>query len=315
MDKSVPGPRIDPRPPAQKSDTLPLDHQSADSCTNSSIMKRTNPQGMVVNLRRGNVKTPWGIRIVGGVDLDTPFVVTRVQAGSPADGELQRGDLIKKIGDYDARDLRHEDAQNLFKSAGNTISLAVKRSVVGQTYGPTYTPFQESVGGDAATTFAQEVFQSPSTSTLNKSASVVFPPPLPSSHQNLARPHSTALLQTWANPEEEDTSLSNQCGRDAEEIILEIIYPHCRERRVRKNNVEKTTLNRPDHDSNLDLPVINRPGQQESDATEAGRLTHLVGVWSRYMEDGDGYSLMASRRVCGVLGEPALTPVTLTVVD
>nr|CAD7575050.1 unnamed protein product [Timema californicum] len=183
---------------------------SADSCTNSSIMKRTNPQGMVVNLRRGNVKTPWGIRIVGGVDLDTPFVVTRVQAGSPADGELQRGDLIKKIGDYDARDLRHEDAQNLFKSAGNTISLAVKRSVVGQTFGPTYTPFQESVGGDAATTFAQEVFQSPSTSTLNKSASVVFPPPLPSSHPNLARPHSTTLLQTWANPEEEDTSLSNQ---------------------------------------------------------------------------------------------------------
>nr|CAD7196403.1 unnamed protein product [Timema douglasi] len=185
---------------------------SADSCTNSSIMKRTNPQGMVVNLRRGNVKTPWGIRIVGGVDLDTPFVVTRVQAGSPADGELQRGDLIKKIGDYDARDLRHEDAQNLFKSAGNTISLAVKRSVVGQTFGPTYTPFQESVGGDAATTFAQEVFQSPSTSTLNKSASVVFPPPLPSSHPNLARPHSTTLLQTWANPEEEDTSLSNQVG-------------------------------------------------------------------------------------------------------
>ncbi|CAG2057531.1 unnamed protein product [Timema podura] len=140
--------------------------------------------------------------------LSCPLTV--VQAGSPADGELQRGDLIKKIGDYDARDLRHEDAQNLFKSAGNTISLAVKRSVEGQTFAPTYAPFQESVGGGAATTFSQEVFQNPSTSTLNKSASVVFPPPLPSSHPNLARPHSTTLLQTWANPEEEDSSLSNQ---------------------------------------------------------------------------------------------------------
>nr|CAD7443386.1 unnamed protein product [Timema bartmani] len=255
---------------------------SAVSCTHSSIMKRTNPQGMVVNLRRGNVKTPWGIRIVGGVDLDTPFVVTRVQAGSPADGELQRGDLIKKIGDYDARDLRHEDAQNLFKSAGNTISLAVKRSVEGQTFAPTYAPFQESVGGGAATTFSQEVFQNPSTSTLNKSASVVFPPPLPSSHPNLARPHSTTLLQTWANPEEEDSSLSNQVQylrllqtkRDEEGIVLEIIYPHCRKRRVRKK-LGKTTLSRPDYDSNLDLPVINRPVQRESDATEAEYATRL----------------------------------------
>lgn len=42
---------------------------------------------------------------------------------------MRRGDIIKKIADYDARDLRHEDAQNLFRNAGNTISLVVQRYV------------------------------------------------------------------------------------------------------------------------------------------------------------------------------------------
>jgi hypothetical protein len=42
-------------------------------------------------------------------------------------GEVRRGDIIKKIADYDARDLRHEDAQNLFRNAGNAISLVVQR--------------------------------------------------------------------------------------------------------------------------------------------------------------------------------------------
>ena len=42
-------------------------------------------------------------------------------------GEVRRGDIIKKIAEYDARDLRHEDAQTLFKNAGNTISLVIER--------------------------------------------------------------------------------------------------------------------------------------------------------------------------------------------
>lgn len=47
--------------------------------------------------------------------------------GSPAQGELQRGDIITKIQDYDARDIRHVDAQSLFRSAGNEIKLVVHR--------------------------------------------------------------------------------------------------------------------------------------------------------------------------------------------
>ncbi|XP_049866101.1 uncharacterized protein LOC126366836 isoform X2 [Pectinophora gossypiella] len=50
-----------------------------------------------------------------------------VTPGTPAGRELVRGDIIAKIDDYDARDLRHEDAQNLFKNANNQIRIVVQR--------------------------------------------------------------------------------------------------------------------------------------------------------------------------------------------
>jgi hypothetical protein len=46
---------------------------------------------------------------------------------SPADGVLQRGDIISKIGNYDARDIRHQDAQTLFANAGNSMKVVVQR--------------------------------------------------------------------------------------------------------------------------------------------------------------------------------------------
>nr|XP_026486049.1 DNA-directed RNA polymerase II subunit RPB1 isoform X6 [Vanessa tameamea] len=51
-----------------------------------------------------------------------------VTPGTPAGRELTRGDIIAKIDHYDARDLRHEDAQNLFKNAPNQIKLVVQRT-------------------------------------------------------------------------------------------------------------------------------------------------------------------------------------------
>ena len=38
-----------------------------------------------------------------------------------------RGDIITKVEDYDARDLRHEDAQLLFRTQDNKIRLVVRR--------------------------------------------------------------------------------------------------------------------------------------------------------------------------------------------
>ncbi|KAL9906318.1 uncharacterized protein LOC119638013 isoform X4 [Glossina fuscipes] len=81
----------------------------------------------VVILNRDGQCTPWGIRLVGGNDLDTPLIITRVQVGTPAYGEVLRGDIIAKIGEYDARDLSHADAQTLFRTAGNEIRIVVRR--------------------------------------------------------------------------------------------------------------------------------------------------------------------------------------------
>uniref|UniRef100_A0A1A9X360 PDZ domain-containing protein n=1 Tax=Glossina brevipalpis TaxID=37001 RepID=A0A1A9X360_9MUSC len=80
-----------------------------------------------VTLKRDGQCTPWGIRLVGGNDLDTPLIITRVQVGTPAYGEVLRGDIIAKIGEYDARDVSHADAQMLFRTAGNEIRVVVRR--------------------------------------------------------------------------------------------------------------------------------------------------------------------------------------------
>ncbi|KAL1490555.1 hypothetical protein ABEB36_013230 [Hypothenemus hampei] len=81
----------------------------------------------VVDLQRNSLTQPWGFSLVGGSDVKTPLIVTRVAFGSPAHGALQRGDIISKVGNYDSRDISHDDAQNLFRSAGNTVRMVVQR--------------------------------------------------------------------------------------------------------------------------------------------------------------------------------------------
>ncbi|XP_066601317.1 PDZ and LIM domain protein 3 isoform X3 [Prorops nasuta] len=80
----------------------------------------TRRHTLILKLKRPSGQ-PWGIRIAGGADLGTPIVVTRSE-----NEQLQKGDVIKKIDDYDARDLRHIDAQNLLQTS-ETIKLVVER--------------------------------------------------------------------------------------------------------------------------------------------------------------------------------------------
>jgi C-terminal processing protease CtpA/Prc len=50
-----------------------------------------------------------------------------VFVGSPADGELHRGDAILGINGYDASNMIHKQAQDLIKNAGGTINLIVRK--------------------------------------------------------------------------------------------------------------------------------------------------------------------------------------------
>nr|CAH7739723.1 unnamed protein product [Callosobruchus chinensis] len=82
---------------------------------------------LVLNLRRSDPNEAWGFSLVGGADVKTPLIVTRVSFGCPVQNVLQRGDIITKVGNYDARDIRHQDAQTLFKNAGTCIQVVVQR--------------------------------------------------------------------------------------------------------------------------------------------------------------------------------------------
>ncbi|XP_066991236.1 PDZ and LIM domain protein 3 isoform X2 [Anabrus simplex] len=164
------------------------------------------PHIITVTLHRDGFRQPWGIRVTGGADLGTPLTITRAQVGSPSEGELKRGDIIKKIADYDARDLSHADAQTLFQNAGNTISLVVQRQTgAAMSSGsatlprshtqplPSYipsgavssNPVKPPVAGGVATPFALAAARPERPATPGAAAprkneqTVVFPPPLP----------------------------------------------------------------------------------------------------------------------------------------
>ncbi|XP_062544232.1 PDZ and LIM domain protein 7 isoform X3 [Armigeres subalbatus] len=85
------------------------------------------PHDFLVTLQRRSPQIAWGIRLVGGTDLNAPLIITRVQVNSPAQKELLRGDIITKIDQYDARDLTHNDAQTLFRNAENQIKITIRR--------------------------------------------------------------------------------------------------------------------------------------------------------------------------------------------
>uniref|UniRef100_A0A1I8HV37 PDZ domain-containing protein n=1 Tax=Macrostomum lignano TaxID=282301 RepID=A0A1I8HV37_9PLAT len=93
-----------------------------------------------VRLYRNSTLTSWGFRLQGGADLHTPIIVQRVFAGSPAEGQLQRGDILTGIENYDATCMLHSEAQELVRNGANTISLNVKRPQGG------YVPRGQSVG-------------------------------------------------------------------------------------------------------------------------------------------------------------------------
>ncbi|KAL8559138.1 hypothetical protein ACOMHN_046186 [Nucella lapillus] len=79
-------------------------------------------------LERIDPNTPWGFRMQGGKDFNSPLSIQRVNPGSlAAKCGLHVGDLILKIGNTDTSILRHKEAQNSIVSAGNRLDLLLQR--------------------------------------------------------------------------------------------------------------------------------------------------------------------------------------------
>lgn len=81
-----------------------------------------------ITLFRDSLSTPWGFRLEGGRDYQTPLTIQRVFTGSPASGDLQRGDVITSIQHRDASFLLHQEANDLIRNSGGSIQLGIRRS-------------------------------------------------------------------------------------------------------------------------------------------------------------------------------------------
>uniref|UniRef100_A0A0B7AFF3 PDZ and LIM domain protein Zasp n=1 Tax=Arion vulgaris TaxID=1028688 RepID=A0A0B7AFF3_9EUPU len=79
-------------------------------------------------LERKDSNTPWGFRMQGGKDFNSPLTIQHVNPGSlAAKCSLQVGDIILKIGNTDTEYLRHKDAQNSILESGNRLDLLIQR--------------------------------------------------------------------------------------------------------------------------------------------------------------------------------------------
>lgn len=142
------------------------------------------PHDFQVTLFRQSPQIPWGIRVVGGTDLNAPLIVTRVQVNTPAQKELLRGDIITKIDQYDARDLTHHDAQNLFRDAGNEIKVTIRRD--------DQVALHQSAHAENGGRLSASAY---SPATLSPA-----PTPTPQHHQNYPPPDPTSMLPRVASP-------------------------------------------------------------------------------------------------------------------
>lgn len=78
-------------------------------------------------LQRDGLQTPWGFRLQGGKDFNQPLTVQRVFTGSPAEGELQRGDVVIAINNRDTNTITHKEALEIIKRSGGELVLSVQR--------------------------------------------------------------------------------------------------------------------------------------------------------------------------------------------
>ncbi|KAK3792648.1 hypothetical protein RRG08_032285 [Elysia crispata] len=78
-------------------------------------------------LERTEKSTPWGFRMQGGKDFNSPLTIQKVNPGSlAAKCGLQVGDIILKIGSTATDSLRHTEAQSNILQSGNHLDLLLQ---------------------------------------------------------------------------------------------------------------------------------------------------------------------------------------------
>uniref|UniRef100_A0A3Q1BN35 PDZ and LIM domain protein 7 n=1 Tax=Amphiprion ocellaris TaxID=80972 RepID=A0A3Q1BN35_AMPOC len=104
---------------------------------------------------------PWGFRLQGGKDFSMPLTVSRLTpGGKAAQAGVGVGDWVVSIGDANAEDMTHVEAQNKIRAATDSLTLSLSKAF--------------KAGGDQkdslATASAQPKYSFAPSTTINKMA-------------------------------------------------------------------------------------------------------------------------------------------------
>uniref|UniRef100_A0A3Q1HQ05 PDZ and LIM domain 7 n=1 Tax=Acanthochromis polyacanthus TaxID=80966 RepID=A0A3Q1HQ05_9TELE len=72
---------------------------------------------------------PWGFRLQGGKDFSMPLTVSRLTpGGKAAQAGVGVGDWVVSIGDANAEDMTHVEAQNKIRAATDSLTLSLSKA-------------------------------------------------------------------------------------------------------------------------------------------------------------------------------------------
>lgn len=72
---------------------------------------------------------PWGFRLQGGKDFSMPLTVSRLTpGGKAAQAGVGVGDWVVSIGDTNAEDMTHVEAQNTIRAATDSLTLTLSKA-------------------------------------------------------------------------------------------------------------------------------------------------------------------------------------------
>jgi len=80
-----------------------------------------------VHIYRDALTSPWGFRLAGGKDFNAPLIVQRVQTATPAEGNLERGDVLLNVEGTDVTNFTHTEALALLNRSGGNIKFGLIR--------------------------------------------------------------------------------------------------------------------------------------------------------------------------------------------
>ncbi|KAF5300157.1 hypothetical protein FQR65_LT09248 [Abscondita terminalis] len=94
--------------------------------------------------------SPWGFRMHGGVDVQQPLRISRVNPGSKASNKgIREGDIITSINNQPTRDLTNSDAHVLLKRSGDNLKLGLNEDCKGSPKRRQYKTVQQEIHSES----------------------------------------------------------------------------------------------------------------------------------------------------------------------